>query len=201
MSHSKPNLISLGMVGSLLINKDCSGIFGKDAYRIFPENFPCSCSMTSGISALRLMKDVTSWTSLVVQWLRLCLPMQGTRVWSLIWEDSTSLRATESVLHSYCSRSCALQQEKRERESRSAASDSLWSHGLYSPWNSPGQNTGEGSLSLLQGLFPTQGLNPGLPHCRQILYQLSHQGRLQQEKAPQWEAHKLQQRVAPAQCI
>ena len=36
------------------------------------------------------------------------------------------------------------------------------------------QNTGVGSLSLLQGIFPTQGLNPGLPHCRQILYQLSH---------------------------
>ena len=48
-------------------------------------------------------------------------------------------------------------------------------HGLYSPWNSPGQNTGVGSLSL-QGIFPTQGLNPGLPHCKQILYQLSHKG-------------------------
>ena len=43
-------------------------------------------------------------------------------------------------------------------------------HGLYSPWNSPGQNTGVGSLSLLQGIFRTQGSNPGLPHCRQILY-------------------------------
>ena len=43
-------------------------------------------------------------------------------------------------------------------------------HGLYGPWNSPGQNTGVGSLSLLQGIFPTQGLNPGLRHCRQILY-------------------------------
>ena len=43
-------------------------------------------------------------------------------------------------------------------------------------WNSPGQNTGVGSLSLLQGMFPTQGLNPGLPHCRQILYTLSHKG-------------------------
>ena len=42
------------------------------------------------------------------------------------------------------------------------------------PWNSPGQNPGVGSLSLLQGIFPTQGSNPGLPHCRQILYQLSH---------------------------
>ena len=37
---------------------------------------------------------------------------------------------------------------------------------LYSPWNSPGQNTGVGNLSLLQGIFPTQGLNPGLPHCQ-----------------------------------
>ena len=38
----------------------------------------------------------------------------------------------------------------------------------YSPWNSPGQNTGVGSLFLLQGIFPTQGTNPGLPHCRWI---------------------------------
>ena len=41
-------------------------------------------------------------------------------------------------------------------------------------WDPPGQNTGVGRLSLLQGLFHTQGLNPGLPHCKQILYQLSH---------------------------
>ena len=54
---------------------------------------------------------------------------------------------------------------------------SLWPHGLSSPWNSPGLNTGVGSLSLLQGIFPTQGLNPCLPHCRQILYHLSYQGR------------------------
>ena len=61
-------------------------------------------------------------------------------------------------------------------ESRSIVSDSLQPHGLYSPWNSPGQNTGVGSLSLLQGIFLTQGSNPGLPHGRQILYQLSHKG-------------------------
>ena len=48
--------------------------------------------------------------------------------------------------------------------------------GLYSQWNSPGQNTRVSSLSLLQGIFPNQGSNPGLPHCRQILYQLSHKG-------------------------
>ena len=46
----------------------------------------------------------------------------------------------------------------------------------YSPWNFLGQNTGVSILSLLQGIFPTQGLNPSLPHCRQILYQLSHKG-------------------------
>ena len=64
---------------------------------------------------------------------------------------------------------------KSESESCSVMSDSLRPHGLYSPRNSPGQNTGVDSCCLLQGIFPTQGLNPGLPHCRQILYQLSHQ--------------------------
>ena len=52
----------------------------------------------------------------------------------------------------------------------------LWPCALGSPWNSPGQNTGVGSLSLLQGIFPTQGSNPGLPHWGRILYQLSHKG-------------------------
>ena len=61
-------------------------------------------------------------------------------------------------------------------ESRSVVSDSLRPHGLYSSWHSPGQNTGVGSLSLLQGIFPTQGWNSGLLHYRQILYQLSHKG-------------------------
>ena len=104
----------------------------------------------------------------------------------------------------------------KESESRSVMSDPLRPQGLYSPWNFQGQNTGVGSLSLLQGICPTQGSNPGppalqadslpaeppgkpktsgvgslsllqrifltqeaiqgLPHCRQILYQLSYQG-------------------------
>ena len=59
-------------------------------------------------------------------------------------------------------------------ESRSVLPDSLHPFGPYSPWNSLGQKTGVGSPSLLHGIFPTQGSNPGLPHCRQILYQLSH---------------------------
>ena len=102
-----------------------------------------------------------------------------------------------------------------ESESCSVVSDSMQPHGLYSPWNSPGQDTGRvavpfsrvssqapdwtqvflieggfftswatgkpkdtgvGSLSLLQGIFPTPESNQGLLHCRQILYQLSYQG-------------------------
>ena len=55
-------------------------------------------------------------------------------------------------------------------------SASLQPHGLYSPWHSLSQNAGVSSLSLLQGIFPTHRSNPGLPHCRWILYQLSHKG-------------------------
>ena len=60
----------------------------------------------------------------------------------------------------------------------SVMSDSLQSHGLYPPGSfvhgdSPGKNTGVGCHFLLQGIFPAQELNPGLLHCRQILYRLS----------------------------
>ena len=61
-----------------------------------------------------------------------------------------------------------------ESESHSVVSDSFRSYGLYSPWNSPSQNTGVGICSRLQGTFATQGSNPGLLNCRRILYQLSH---------------------------
>ena len=54
------------------------------------------------------------------------------------------------------------------------------------PWNSPCQNTGVGSLPLLQGIFPTQVSNPGLPHCRRILYLLSHKG---SPRILEWEAY------------
>ena len=64
----------------------------------------------------------------------------------------------------------------------------LHSHGLYSAWNSPGQNTGVGSLSLLQGIFQIQGSNPGLLHCRRILYQLSHKGSL---RILEWVAYSF----------
>ena len=60
-------------------------------------------------------------------------------------------------------------------------SDSLWPQELYParllcPWNSPGKNTGVGSRSLLQGIFPIQGSNPGLLHCRWIINHLNPQG-------------------------
>ena len=66
-------------------------------------------------------------------------------------------------------------------------SDSLRPHGLYSPWNFPGQNTGVGNPSLLQVIFLTQGLNPGLLHCGQILYNLTSQGRLTQKSNLQFK--------------
>ena len=91
-----------------------------------------------------------------LQWSLLCVFIQGHKPesgWAAI------------ILGKHCSES--------ESESRLVLSNSLQPHGLYSSWNSPGQNTGVGSLSLLQGVFPTQGLNWGLLHCRRILYQLS----------------------------
>ena len=84
---------------------------------------------------------------------------------SALWADSLQSEPPEKP-----------KSEVKWSKSCSVMSDSLLPYGLYSPWNSPGQNTGTGSLFSLQGIFPTQGLNPRLPHCRPILYQLSHQG-------------------------
>ena len=64
-------------------------------------------------------------------------------------------------------------------ESLLIVANSLWPHvhvTIYSPWSSLGRHTGMGRCSLLQAIFPTQGLNPGLPHCRWILYKVNHQG-------------------------
>ena len=71
---------------------------------------------------------------------------------------------------------CILTIKEARSESCSVVSDSLRPHGLYSLWNSPGQNTGVGSLSLLQWIFLTQESNQSLLNCRQILYQLSYHG-------------------------
>ena len=67
-------------------------------------------------------------------------------------------------------------------------------HGLYSPLNSPGHNTGVGFLSLLQGIFPTQGSNPGLLYCRWILYQLSHK---ESPRILEWVAYPFSRGSSP----
>ena len=69
------------------------------------------------------------------------------------------------------------------KESKSHSVTSEEPARLLSLWNSSGQNTGVGSHSLLQGICPTQGLNPGLPRRRWILYCLSHQASLCQKTA------------------
>ena len=81
-----------------------------------------------------------------------------------------------------------------EGESCSVMPDSLRPNGLQSQWNSLGQNTGVGSLSLFQGIFPTQGSNPVLSHCRWILYQLSHKG---SPRILEWVAYPYSSRSSP----
>ena len=78
-----------------------------------------------------------------------------------------------------------------ESESHSVMSNSLRPQGLYTLWNSLAQNIGVGSLSLLQEIFPTQGLNSGLPHCRQILYQLSYK---ENPRTLEWVAYPFSSR-------
>ena len=68
----------------------------------------------------------------------------------------------------------------------SVISNSLQHRGLYSPWNSPGKNTGMSCHALLQGIFPTQGSKPGHLHCKWILYCLSHQ---RSPKTLEWVAY------------
>ena len=107
-----------------------------------------------------------------------CNPKEEINVWFILLKikESADCRKACNVSMSFW---FAFKQKKTQpkgiiSESRSVMSCALWPNGLYSPWNSLGQNTGVGSLSLLQGIFPTQGSNPGLLHCRWILYQLSH---------------------------
>ena len=84
--------------------------------------------------------------------------------------DKTSGGVVKSHFNFRISHEVEWTKSKEWSESHSVVSD------LYSPWNSLGQNTGVSSLSFLQGIFPTQGSNPGLLHCRQILYHLNQQG-------------------------
>ena len=122
--------------------------------------------------AVKLVHVILHWWARVT--LHLSKPMGciATSEWE--WCISVEMHSSEGV-----------------SESCSVVSDSLWPHGLYSPWNSPGQNTGVGSLSLLQEIFPTQGSNPGFPHCRWILYQLSNKRSL---RILEWVAYPFSSR-------
>ena len=115
----------------------------------------------SGIIFLKLNYHLYSW----LIWMKLPI-FYNLKVWLNSYKSFHLLKGSEN----YTSKS----RWSEVSESHSVVSDSLRPHGWYSPCNSPGQNTGVGSLSLLQGIFPTQGSNPDLPHCRRILYQLSH---------------------------
>ena len=89
---------------------------------------------------------------------------------------------------SYGFPSSHVQMWESENESWSVLSDSLPPQSLYRQCNSSSQNTGVGSLSLLQGIFPTQWSNPGLPHYWRIIYQLSHKG---SPRILDWVAHQF----------
>ena len=118
-------------------------------------------------------------------WIISCNQIPGRNINNLRYaDDSTLMAESKDELNILLMKV----KEESESESRSAVSNSLRHHGLYSPWNSPSQNTGVGSLSLIQGIFPTQGLNPGLPHCRQILYQLKHTGNPRRVKKLTWNS-------------
>ena len=91
-----------------------------------------------------------------------------------VWQYSVFYK---SIIHMWW----IILRQKSESVSCSVVSNSLWPHGLsptrlLHPWNSPGRNTGGGCHFLLWEIFPTQGLNPDLLYCKQILYHLSHQG-------------------------
>ena len=90
---------------------------------------------------------------------------------SLMYKRETNAREWNKILKT----KIALKILVWMSESRSVVSDSLRSHGLLCPWNSPDKNRGVGCYFLLRGIFLTQGLNLGLLHYRCTLYQLSHQ--------------------------
>ena len=118
-----------------------------------------------------VIKNLPTGTSLVAQWLRIHLPMQGTQVWSLVHEDPTCPGATKPMCHNY--RACALE----------LASHNYWAHvpQLLKPAHS--------RVRMPQLLSPCAATTEArVPRAHA----------LQQEKPPQWEAHTLQWRVAPA---
>ena len=99
----------------------------------------------------------------ILEWV--AIPSPGNLPHPEIQPGAPALQA-DSLLLSHQGSPKLLIESESESEGRSVMSNSLWSHGLYSPWNFPGQNNEVGSHFLLQGIFQTQRLNPGLSHCR-----------------------------------
>ena len=104
-------------------------------------------------------------------------PLEGTNKSEVIWRCCLRPSSLEGALNG----------EKKRSVSRSVMSNFLRPHGLQPArllclWNSPDKNTGVGSHSFLQGIFPTQWSNAGLPYYRPILYCPSHQGSHWMEK-------------------
>ena len=111
---------------------NCTHIYTEREYMLIKEHF--------------FKTEMCSYT-----WVqRYLLKFQYIAVWSIISHPTLKCVPVFAIYRS------------RRSESRSLMSDTLRPHGLYSPWNSPRQNTGVDSLSLLQGIFPTQGSYPGL---------------------------------------
>ena len=116
----------------------------------------------------------------MVHWLRLC----GSNAGSMAFNPGQRIRELKILHAPWCGKTNKQTTNKQTKQNKievkawwkSLSRVQFFATPWTIPWNSPGQNTGVGSLSLLQGIFPTQGSNPGLPHCREILYQLSHNG-------------------------
>ena len=147
-------------------------------------------------------KFLKSWkyqTTLPPSW-KICMQVKKQQLELDMEQQTVSKLGKEYVKAVYC-HSVYLAYIQSKSESHSVMSNSLLPHGLYSPWNFPGQNTEMGSFFLLQVIFPTQGSNPGLPHCRWILCQLSHKGSpyadygVHHAKFPSWMKHKLESRL------
>ena len=120
--------------------------------------------------------------------------------WMWVYVVATIANSLVSwILECQISHWIACDLEERKKVKVSQLCPTLQIHGLYSPWNSPGHNTGVGSYSLLQRIFSTQRSNPGLLNCRHIFfffffYQLSQQGR---SRILEWVAFPFSRRSSP----
>ena len=134
----------------------------------------CSLPVSSvhGISQARIMEQVAISFSRGSSW-----PRNLSFLVTLLEANKATQRRWSIIFPKHCLLQC------RKMKSASEVAQlypTLWPHGLQPtrllhPWDFPEKNTGVGCHFLLQGIFPTQGSNPGLLHCRQTLYHLSHQ--------------------------